>query len=215
LLSWQEQDGQWVASKDAATFTLEATIPIVNDDIDEINKATAEQLARQFTLNMSERLAELPEGVTGTGAWVLQGEASYYEDRLVSIALIQYTYLPGSAHGSYLIQTTTYDLATNQALTLPDLFKEGADVYEQLSRISYWMLLDSGQLGEYADPQWISAGTEPTAENFSAFMVQPEGLLIIFAPYQIGPWALGEQRLLIPWSRLAPILNPEYFPAAE
>lgn len=208
LLSWQRAEDRWEARNDMETYTLEADIPAVNDAVDEANKARAEDMARLFALAMAQRLEELPD-TEGTGAWVLKGEVSNLDDCFTSVALVQYTYLPGNAHGAYAIETRTYQAGGTEALSLSDLFVPGTDVYRELSRIAYWMLLDSGQLGDYADPQWISTGTEPTAENFSAFMVRPEGLEIIFAPYQIGPWALGEQRLTIPWGRLEQWLIPE------
>ena len=213
LLTWQLEEGRWVAQQEMERYTLEADIPSVNETIDQANKARAEQLARAFALAMAERLEELPE-ITGNGAWVLDGSVSCLEPILTSVALTQYDYLPGNAHGAYMIETTTYDNETCKPIALTDLFKPEVDVYRELSRITYWMLMDSDQLGDYADPQWISAGTEPVASNFSAFMVRPEGLEIIFAPYQIGPWVLGEQRLTIPWARLAPLLAPSVAQAA-
>lgn len=208
LLTWQRAGDRWEAHRDMETYTLEADIPAVSDAIDEANKARAEDMARSFSLEMAQRLEELPK-TEGTGAWVLKGEASGLDDRFTSVALVQYTYLPGNAHGAYAIETRTYQAGCAEPVALSSLFVPGTDIYRELSRIAYWMLLDSDQLGDYADPQWISSGTEPTEENFSAFMVRPEGLEIIFAPYQIGPWALGEQRLTIPWSRLAQWLTPE------
>ncbi len=208
LLSWQCVDGFWAAQRDMDAYTLEADIPAVNEAIDTANKARAEDMARLFALAMTQRLEELPD-TAGTGAWVLKGETSGINDCLTSVALVQYTYLPGNAHGAYAIETRTYRTGSTEPVTLPELFVPGTDVYRELSRIAYWMLLDSDQLGDYADPQWISSGTEPTEENFSAFMVRPEGLELIFSPYQIGPWVLGEQRLTIPWDRLTQWLVPE------
>ena len=99
LLTWQLEEGRWVAQQEMERYTLEADIPSVNETIDQANKARAEQLARAFALAMAERLEELPE-ITGNGAWVLDGSVSCLEPILTSVALTQYDYLPGNAHGA-------------------------------------------------------------------------------------------------------------------
>ena len=93
LLTWQRAGDRWEAHRDMETYTLEADIPVVSDAIDEANKARAEDMARSFSLEMAQRLEELPD-TGGTGAWVLKGEASGLDGCFTSVALVQYTYLP-------------------------------------------------------------------------------------------------------------------------
>ena len=208
LLPWRLEQGRWLAEYAGEGYTLEADIPSVSESIDRINRARAEGMARVFMLEVEQRLSELPEE-SGSGVWVLRGENTAIKGFTDSIALIEYAYLPRNAHGSYQIETTTYWAGSGTELELRSLFDAKVDVYRQLSRLSRWMLIRTGQLGDYADAQWIEAGTEPVADNFSAYLVRPEGLEIIFAPYQVGPWALGEQRITIPWLYLAEYLTPK------
>ena len=43
----------------------------------------------------------------------------------------------------------------------------------------------------------VIPGTEPTTENFKEVAITKEGLLVIFNPYQIAPYAEGTQDILI------------------
>ena len=208
LLPWQQQQGRWVARHTGEGYTLEADIPAVNDDIDRINRVRAEQMAQVFVLEVEQRLSELSQE-KGDGVWVLRGEAVGIKGFVDSTALIEYAYLPRNAHGSYQIETTSYRTSDGTKLALRELFAPQVDVYRELSRLSRWLLIHTGQLGDYADEKWIEAGTAPVPDNFSAYLVRPEGLEIIFAPYQVGPWALGEQRITSPWLYLAEYFTPE------
>ena len=207
-LSWKETDGRWTAQYEGAGYTLQADIPVVNETIDAKTREKAESLARIYIPEVEQRLDELGEE-KGSGVWVLQGEHAGIAGFADSVALVEYAYLPRSAHGSYQIETMSYRTGDDKELTLPELFDPGTDVYRVLSGLSRWMLIHTGQLGDYTNEKWIETGTEPIPENFSAFLIRPEGLELIFAPYQVGPWALGEQRITLPWLYLAGYLNPE------
>jgi hypothetical protein len=207
-LPWALQDGRWMAKYEAEGYTLQADIPAVHEAIDNQSREKAEKLAELFIPEVKQRLDELGEE-KGSGVWVLQGEHTAIEGFADSVALVEYAYLPRNAHGSYQIETMSYRAGSGEVLTLEELFDTGTDVYRVLSGLSRWMLIHTGQLGDYTNEEWIKTGTEPIPENFSAFMIRPEGLELIFAPYQVGPWALGEQRVTLPWPYLAGYLNPE------
>lgn len=204
---WSLENGRWLAQYENELYSLAADIPSISPMIDADNRARAEAMARVFAAEVEERNAQQQENI-GKGIWVLQGESSAIQKFATSVALIEYAYLPRDAHGSYRIETKTYG-AEGEVLNLKSLFLPECDVYRELSRLSRWMLMHTGQLGDYTDEKWIDAGTEPTADNFSAFLVRPEGLELIFVPYQIGPWVLGEQRITIPWLHLKGYLTPE------
>ena len=48
----------------------------------------------------------------------------------------------------------------------------------------------------------LLSGTAPSEENFSTFYLTDAELVIVFSPYQVGPWAIGTQTLPIPLSEL-------------
>jgi len=200
-LTFAAADDGFYASLSGESYTMEATLPALGGAGERWARRTAQGLARQFLKDYARRVEELEaegaEAADQQGAWVLNGEATGAGE-LESLALVEYRFLPGSAHGDYAIRTATF--RGRQRVELKDIL--AGDPYEQLSVLSRELLLDSGQLGDYADPVWIQSGTEPCEANFSAWLATPEGLMIIFAPYQIGPWVLGEQRITLDWDRL-------------
>lgn len=137
----------------------------------------------------------------------IEYETNRYNDEIVTFVFEVYTYVAGAAHGLSHAVTRTYDLGAGERIALEDLFS--APLQEALARLSEQsrQLLAQGQLGEYLDADWVKEGTEPIEENFARFVVLPHGLQLIFDPYQVGPWAIGEQRVLIPWEGLEDILN--------
>jgi hypothetical protein len=38
----------------------------------------------------------------------------------------------------------------------------------------------------------------------------PAGLRVLFAPYDVGPWAEGKYDLLVPAAAVRPLLKPEF-----
>ena len=61
---------------------------------------------------------------------------------------------------------------------------------------------------------WIATGTAPNLDNYSCYIVEPDGLRIHFQQYQVVPYYLGMPDVLIPLSALEPAgPNAEVWPA--
>lgn len=125
------------------------------------------------------------------------------KDNLRVVFFQGYLYL-GGAHGMPLLETLAYDLEADKRLSLGDLFREGSDYLKVLSDYSRRSL--AGR--ELTDEDWIARGTEPTPENFSLFYPTSEGLKLLFAPYQVAPYAAGIPEVVVPYSALEGLLKP-------
>lgn len=123
-----------------------------------------------------------------------------------------------SAHAvSYLVAVSTYEGGahpntgyisfvydeTGKRLELAALFRSDANYLDRLSTLSRKELATR----EFAEVGMIDAGTEPTVENFSTFMIEDTGLTLVFSPYQVAPYAAGEQLVTIPWTVIADLLR--------
>ncbi len=123
-----------------------------------------------------------------------------------------------SAHAvSYLVAVSTYEGGahpntgyisfiydeTGNRLELADLFRSDANYLDRLSTLSRKEL----SAREFAEAGMIDAGTEPTVENFSVFIIENTGLTLVFSPYQVAPYAAGEQLVTIPWNQFSDLLN--------
>lgn len=132
--------------------------------------------------------------------------------RYVAPATVSYVFTAHEdtlgAHPNTYFRTFTFDLANGEQLALGNLFTPGSAYLEELSQATRDIL--AARIGEFSDEDMLRAGTAPTEENFSAFYLTEAGLVILFAPYQIGPYALGTHEVVIPYAELRDILRTRY-----
>ena len=122
--------------------------------------------------------------------WSLKFEFSFYSD--------------GAAHPGDYSLTMNYDLGQSRELSLADLFIPSSNYLEAIA--SYCITELSKQPffeGPFAD------GANPTAENYRNWNILPEGLMVIFDTYQVGPGAAGPQMVVVPWDRLSAEVDPQ------
>ncbi|MHB0865708.1 MAG: RsiV family protein [Minisyncoccota bacterium] len=112
------------------------------------------------------------------------------------------------AHGNMFFHTLTFDTTTGAALSLADLFTPNAPYLDTLSQMSRAKL--PSIIGDSADPEFIKNGTSSNDKNFESFFFDNKYFVILFAPYQVAPYAAGPQTLRIKAADLANILKPEY-----
>jgi hypothetical protein len=108
----------------------------------------------------------------------------------------------GGAHGSYAISTFTYDYTQKKTLTIADMFPAHPNFLKKLSVYARATLpeiiAEKAQIQISEVPQdMLSAGTEPTLENFKEFTLAADGshITIYFGLYQVAAYAFGEQIL--------------------
>lgn len=111
------------------------------------------------------------------------------------------------AHPNVYYRTFVFDKKTGEGLHLDDLFvsNQYLDMLSEKTRASL-----EETLGKDASPDMLEAGTTPFPDNFQNFYLDNDELVIIFPPYQVGPWALGTLEARIPRSELSPFFKIEY-----
>ncbi|MEK7099651.1 MAG: DUF3298 domain-containing protein, partial [Patescibacteria group bacterium] len=107
----------------------------------------------------------------------------------------------GGAHPNTFYRTFTFDVSTGKELSISDLFVPGSEYLSTLSTIARADL--PGIEGDYTNPEFITDGTKPVVESFQNFYFEGSQLVIVFPPYQVGPYVLGVVKLPIERSRLA------------
>ena len=113
-------------------------------------------------------------------------------------------YSDGAAHpGSYSI-TLNYDVGQGRELALADLFLPNSNYLEAIANYCIAELSKQpGFEGPFAD------GAQPTVENYRNWNITPEGLLITFDEYQVAPYASGPQKVMVPYSELRSLVDPD------
>lgn len=123
------------------------------------------------------------------------------DNYLISIRFSMQAFIAGMAHPLHYHRVINFNLDTNEALTLEDVFQPGSDYLDLLSKYSRFLL--SRRLSE---KQFISDGATPTPEHFKSWNIKPNGLLITFDESQVAPYIYGAQTVLIPYSVLKPLI---------
>ena len=130
------------------------------------------------------------------------------QDDLVSVEFDVSTYFQGAAHPNSYSETFNYDLKNGKQLKLTDLFKPGAKYLQAIA--SYCVADLKKQATEKGlTAEEIEKGAAAKADNYQGWTITKRGLGIYFDPYQVGPYAAGPQFVLVPYSDLKDLINPE------
>ena len=129
-------------------------------------------------------------------------------DDLMSIDFEVSSYFQGAAHPNSYSETLNYDLKNGKVLKLADLFKPGAKYLQAIAKYCIADLkkqaTEKGLLAEE-----IEKGAAANADNYLGWTLTKRGLGIDFDPYQVGPYAVGPQFVLVPYSDLKDLINPD------
>ncbi len=112
----------------------------------------------------------------------------------------------GGAHGNHWPMTWVFDVGSDRCVLIGEVFDNLDAALPEIARLVREPL--SRSLGEMYVPDMLEQGIEPKKENFSRFVLTDEGVAFFFAPYQVGPFAAGEQVVTIPYSNLDHLLTP-------
>jgi len=198
-----------------AWFEMAApTNPVLRDAFNRVTFAQAFGLRTEFETQIAQEIkdlgAEKPPEYTNVRTLDLAPELIFVHPRLIATRNLNYTYF-GGAHPMYGFSSEVFDTQEGRVLTPEELFADKKLPLKFLSAYSYRAL--KAHFGPEHPNDMLRSGTASDAKNFSTLIPTAFGLLIIFNPYQVGPYAVGAPEVIIPWSelqknaRLAPILE--------
>ncbi|EGB14326.1 hypothetical protein DND132_1113 [Pseudodesulfovibrio mercurii] len=127
------------------------------------------------------------------------------EGRFVSVKLHVMAYT-GGAHPNNWPMTWVFDMADGGEITLNRLFPDREAALDRVSALCRKVL--SASLGGMLVPDMLDAGVRPVEDNFKRFILTGEGVAFFFAPYQVAPYAAGEQVVTIPFDHLGGLIAP-------
>lgn len=135
------------------------------------------------------------------------GSIVWVDPPIVSLVLDVSVYYAGAAHPGHYALTLVWDAERGRALTLAELFRPGTAWLETLAGETVPAL--EAELGEMADPGWIAEGAGPDPANYTRWALVEDGLLVLFDPYQVAPYAAGPQGVTVPRAALAGLADPD------
>lgn len=181
-----------------------------NPNFEKFNQAARGLVTKKVSMFKKEMAPEAgeeprPEGSMGSDLNIFY-TVILAEDDLVSIKYDVGTYYQGAAHPNSYSEVINYDLKNGKQLKLSDLFKPGAKF---LQAIAAYSIADLKKQQKDLLPEQIESGAAPKAENYQSWNIGRKGLGINFDSYQVGPYAAGPQFVMVPYSNLKDLINPE------
>jgi uncharacterized protein DUF3298/peptidoglycan-N-acetylmuramic acid deacetylase PdaC-like protein len=129
---------------------------------------------------------------------------------LLSILFENFTYIVGSAHPSTTYESLNYGINGPGVLKIADLFKKNFGYLKVISDYSIKSLKEQQtKMGVNIDSGWIETGAGPDTNNFKAFNIKDDSLILTFNAYQVAPYYVGSQTVIIPLNEMKDILDPK------
>lgn len=113
-------------------------------------------------------------------------------------------YSDGAAHPGLYSITLNYDLGQGRELALSDLFIPSSNYLEIIANEC---ITELSKQPFFEGP--FTEGAQPTPENYRNWNITPDGLMITFDEYQVAPYAAGPQKVIVPYSQLQAVINPQ------
>lgn len=193
---------------DFPQYTLTASTPQLNGSDDPRVKAFNQRLSDLVEKEVDiwrQGFRELPVTPLSNGSFfnLTYTLASQY-DEIWSLKFDLSYYSDSAAHPGDHSLTLNYDLSQSRELTLDDLFLPNSNYLEA---ISAFCIAELSRQMFFEEP--FSDGAQPTSNNYRNWNIAPEGLMITFDTYQVGPGAAGPQRVMVPYEQLSAEIDPQ------
>jgi hypothetical protein len=130
------------------------------------------------------------------------------QDDLISTKFDVGSYYQGAAHPNSYSDVINYDLKNGKQLKLSDLFKPGSKYLQTIAGYAIADLKKQAKEKGLIEGE-IENGASALAKNYQSWNITKTGLGITFDAYQVGPYAAGPQFVMVPYSVLKDIINPE------
>ena len=183
-----------------------------NPNFEKFNQAVRASVTKKVTgfkkdLAPDSNEEPRPEGSMGSDLNVSY-EVALAQDDLISVEFSVGSYYQGAAHPNTYTEVVNYDLKNGKQLKLADLFKPGAKYLQTIASHCIADLKKQGKDKGLLDEE-IENGAAANAKNYQSWTITRKGLGINFDAYQVGPYAAGPQFVLVPYSNLKDLINPE------
>ena len=182
------------------------------EKFNQLVRGSVMKKVNEFKKNMQPEEGEepRPEGSMGSDLSVAY-KIALAQDDLISIQFDVGSYFQGAAHPNSYTEVINYDLKNGKQLKLSDLFKSGA---KYLQPIASYCIADlkkqqATEKGKSLMDSEIDSGAAPVAKNYQSWTITKKGLGINFDAYQVGPYAAGPQFVMVPYSAVKDVVNPE------
>jgi hypothetical protein len=187
--------------KDSLTRQIMQSIDAGNP---EVETHTLEAAGKLFIAEFEKAQAEFPENTMG---WYFKGvvKVSLITDTLISLKSSA-EFFTGGAHGGYGTYFINIRPSTGETVKLDDIFKPGYK--ENLSAIGEKEFRESLNLVDTIS--LAEEGFEFPNDKFALndnYGLTKEGIVFVFNIYEIAPYVLVAQEVLIPYEKITNLMR--------
>jgi len=147
------------------------------------------------------REMERPMGAGAENFYEAGYEVTYADPRLVSVVFSIGTYT-GGAHPNSSRASLIFDLAAGRAPTLADLLANPERAVQEVSRRCR-AEAEKEDWGLFDDPDFPAV-----VKDVSSWAIEKDGIVLLFDPYAVTPYAPGPHECRLSYSDLAGLLKP-------
>jgi hypothetical protein len=187
-------------------ITSETPVILENDDprVQAFNSLASALVQRDIN-EFKAALKYLPGTPVSSGSYLdIAWQLVSPPGEILSLRFGADGYADGAAHPYHYTQTLSFNIEQGEEVSLGSLFLPGSDYLAVIAEYCKTQLA-SRDIGF----DMSSEGADPTEENYRSWNITGDGLLITFDEYQVAPYAAGPQTVVIPYSSLRDIIDPQ------
>ncbi|WP_343689447.1 DUF3298 domain-containing protein [Chitinophaga sp.] len=152
-----------------------------------------------ITYKTTESDLDTTQEIPATASWSADADMRVVYNQYPYLCVESFSYeYTGGAHGNYGSIYKVLDLNKKKVLTTDDLFKPGyKEALPALLEKAYRKLFSVGE--ETALKDMLLVDSIPVNDNF---FITGKGIGFCYTPYEIGPYAMGQITLFLPFTAL-------------
>ncbi len=116
------------------------------------------------------------------------------------------SFYTGGAHGMHIRKTFNYN-KKGELITLTKIFNNEVEGLQKLSSLVQKELLKR----DGAQKDWIMDGAGAKEENYQSFIINDDGITILFDQYQVAPYSDGQIDIYIPFENIKDFIKKDIF----
>jgi hypothetical protein len=124
------------------------------------------------------------------------------DQELISINFTEIVTSASQIHPNTHPVTFNYDLRHGRSLKLSDIFQDKVGYLPVIAEYC-----EAELKHKYGDQLFDNDRAAAKPENYQNWNIGPEGLIISFNDYQVGPHAMGRPVIVVPYSALSKVLD--------
>lgn len=178
--------------------------PTLAKEANSVITAFVANIKNEFQKNVDEiPLSDTPSDFTSD--LTMRFTPLLLSPTIISIRFDASEYIALAAHPNNHVRILNYDVAKHLLLAPTDLFASSTQALPFLSTYSRAALRTLlGNMTEEELTIQMIPGTTPSHENFKEVGITKTGLVVLFDPYQVAPYARGVLEVKIPLSDMSP-----------